>query len=136
MISCCQRKGIEYCFECDEYPCSKYDGVDASDSFISHQNQFRDMDKARRLGMEAYAAELNQKVSILEELLEHYNDGRRKNMFCIAVNLLELEDVQAVMARIAAQTKADDPVKEKAVAAVRLFQAMADERGVSLKLRK
>jgi len=25
ILSCCQRKGLEYCFECGEFPCMKYD---------------------------------------------------------------------------------------------------------------
>lgn len=136
MLSCCQRKGLEYCFDCDVFPCEKYDGVDASDSFVTHKNQFLDMEKATQIGAEAYAAELNEKVRILGELLEHYNDGRRKNLFCVAVNLLELQDTQSVMIELARQTKPDDPVKEKAKVAARLFQGMADVRDISLKLRK
>ena len=46
ILSCCQRKGLEYCFLCDEYPCKKYDGEGIVDSFITHMNIFRDADKA------------------------------------------------------------------------------------------
>ena len=49
VLSCSQRKGIEYCYLCDEYPCKKYDGVDLSDSFITHKNQFLDFEKANPL---------------------------------------------------------------------------------------
>jgi len=135
-LSCCERRGLEYCFLCQEFPCAKYDGVDQSDSFITHKNQFADFDKAKRIGLDAYEAELCEKVEILEKLLTHYNDGRRKSLFCTAVNLLELEDVKRVMAQIAARTKADAPVKETASIAARLFQDMAEERAISLKLRK
>ena len=135
ILGCCERHGVEYCFQCDEFPCPKYDGVDQSDSFISHKNQFIDLDKAKQ-NLEAYEAELNEKVAILQDLLAHYNDGRRKNHFCIAVNLLEPEDVKAVVAEIRAQTNSDDPIKEKAATAARLFQDMADQRDISLKLRK
>jgi len=121
---------------CDEYPCKKYNGVDESDSFISHKNQFRDMDKARQIGVEAYEAELNEKVKILEKLLDNYNDGRKKNLFCIAVNLLELKDVESVMSQITVETKHSDTIKEKSAIAARLFQDMAETRNVSLKLRK
>ena len=136
MLGCCERKGIEYCFLCEEYPCPKYEGVDLSDSFITHKKQFRDLDKAKEIGMEAYAEELNAKVEILEELLNNYDDGRRKSFFCLAVNLLELADVQAVMARLGSEIEPGAPLKEKAAAAARLFQALAEERGTLLKLRK
>lgn len=135
-LSCAQRKGIEYCFLCGEYPCKKYDGADASDSFITHKNQLTDFDKARRIGMEAYEAELNSKVRLLEELLRKYDDGRRKGFYCLAVNLLELPDVHAVMERIADEVGPETPLKIKAETVARLFQIMADKKGVVLRLRK
>jgi len=94
------------------------------------------MDKAKQMGMDAYKAELDKKIQILERLLEHYDDGRRKSFFCTAVNLLELEDVRVVMAQIAEEIEADAPLKEKAKGAARLFEEMAGLREVSLKLRK
>ena len=136
VLSCCQRKSIEYCFECEEYPCKKYDGAGTSDSFISHKNRIRDLEKAKQLGMDAYKIELNEKVKILEELLEHYDDGRRKGFYCLAVNLLDLRDVKTVMGQVAAEVGAQISAKEKAVTVVRLFQAAADEKSIVLKLRK
>ena len=136
VLSCCQRKGIEYCFLCEDFPCKKYDGADLLDSFITHKNQFHDFDKVKRIGLEAYETELNAKVKVLEELLENYNDGRKKSFFCVAVNLLELQDIKCVMAQIAVETKTNDSVKEKSAIAGRLFQNMADKRNISLKLRK
>jgi len=136
MLSCCQRKGLEYCFLCEEYPCKKYDGADSTDSFITHKNQFRDMDKAKQISMEAYESELNRKLQILEDLLRNYNDGRRKGFFCLAVNLLDLADVESIAAQLSKEVDAEAPLKEKAAAAVRLFQAAADEQGLVLKLRK
>ena len=136
ILGCCERHGVEYCFLCEEYPCKKYEGVDLTDSFISHKNQFKDMDKAKAIGMEAYQAELNEKIGILETLLEHYDDGRRKSFFCTAVNLLELEDVRAIMMQIAAEAPLEMPLKERAKAVSRLFDEMAVTRDISLKLRK
>jgi len=136
MLSCCQRKGLEYCFECEEFPCKKYDGVDASDSFITHLNQFHDMEKAKRIGMDAYAAELNEKISLLEMLLEQYDDGRRKSFFCLAVNLLDLDDIKSVMQKAVDALSPAADQKEKAATMAARFQEMAEKREVSLKLRK
>jgi len=119
---------LEYCFECDEFPCKKFDIWGDGDSFITHRNYFVDMEKAKRIGMEAYKTELDEKIGILETLLKNHDDGRRKGFYCLAVNLLDLQDVKAVMERIA------DEAEPKAV--VRLFEEMAAQRGVSLKLRK
>ena len=136
ILSCCQRKGIEYCFECQEYPCKKYNDADLTDSFITHKNQLIDLDKAKRVGMEAYKSDLNDKVIFLEELLENYNDGRRKGFYCLAVNLLDIQDVKSVMEKIADTVKAEMTTKEKATISIRLFEEMAEQRDVSLKLRK
>lgn len=129
--------GIEFCFLCDEYPCKRYDGADEYDSFITHRRQMMDNDKARQGGLGAYKAELEEKMEILRALLDGYNDGRRKNLYCIAVNLLELPDLRAAMAQIEAKTAADElSEKEKAAIAAARLQAAADARGITLKLNK
>jgi len=128
ILSCCQRKGIEFCSECDEFPCKKFDSWGDSDSFITHRNYLTDMKKAKQIGIKAYIAEQNEKIDILSVLLRDYNDGRRKTFFCLAVNLLELEDIKAVIENI----KKDTDTK----AVVLLFEETAERRGVSLKKRK
>lgn len=137
VMKCAVRHGgVEYCFECEEYPCARYEGADEADSFITHKNQLRDMEKAKEVGMDAYRAELDEKMEILKLLLNGYNDGRRKNFFCIAVNLMELSDLRGAMAQIRAETKPGASVKENAATAVRALQERAYARGIELKLRK
>lgn len=99
-------------------------------------HQLTDLEKARSIGIAAYAAELDEKVRILKMLLEHYDDGRRKSFFCIAVNLLQLEDIVRVLAQIEDEIQPDACLKEKAAAAAGLFEKMAEKRCLSLKLRK
>lgn len=132
-----QHGGIEYCYLCDEYPCEKYKGVDAYDSFITHRHQLKDLEKAKRIGIDTYQAELVEKMEILKYLLENYNDGRRKSFFCITVNLMELQDIKSVLEQITIETEADDlTLKEKAVLVAELFQTMAEKRNIVLKLNK
>jgi hypothetical protein len=69
-------------------------------------------------------------------LLSDFDDGRRKNLFCIAVNLLELADVKDVMARLKEEIKPDITAKEKAALAANLFRQKADEQNIQLELRK
>ena len=136
VLSCSQRHGIEYCYLCDEYPCKKFEGVDNSDSFITHKNQLTDFDKVKNIGLDAYEAELNIKVELLKGLLMNFDDGRRKGFFCIAVNLLDLQDLKSVMEQTKDEIKPDDTLKEKSTTAVRLLQTMAEKRDISLQLRK
>ncbi len=131
----CKRDGIEYCYQCTEYPCDKYEGIDAYDSFITHRNQLKDFEKVRKNGIEAYQSELIEKMGILDYLLANFNDGRRKSFFCIAVNLLELQDLKTAMGQIPAEAN-DLPLKEKSAYVANLLQAVAAERNVQLKLNK
>lgn len=129
--------GIAYCFLCDEFPCAKYENAEKYDSFITHQNQFLDIQKAQDMGLGAYTDEQIEKAAILKTLLENYNAGRQKAFFCIAVNLLDIRDVKAVMAHLASNPGITAMgIKDKAAYAVRQFQALADKQGVLLKLRK
>lgn len=132
-----QHGGIEYCHLCDEYPCEKYNNIDMFDSFITHRNQLKDLQKVKKIGLDAYQIELTEKIEILKYLLANYNDGRRKSYFCIAVNLLELQDVKSVMEQIVTETKSDNLIlKEKATLAVNLFHSMAARQNIVLKLNK
>ena len=136
VLSCCQRKEMEYCFLCEEYPCKKYDGADSFDSFITHKNQFCDMEKAKQSGIETYQIELDEKMQILESLLRHYDDGRRKNFYCVAVNVLPLQDIKAAIQQIDCKIDWEMSLKERAAAVVRLFEEIAKKQKISLRLRK
>ena len=132
-----EHGGVLFCWECPEYPCSRYDGFDDEDSFVPHRNRQQDIAQARKIGLEAYLAQLEEKRAILDELLAHYNDGRRKTLFNTAVYLLSLEDLQSEMAVLNRRPELDgQPSKERALAAVELFQGAAERRGISLKLNK
>lgn len=87
-----EHGNLSYCFECREYPCSKYDDVDQYDSLISHRNQLIDMQKAKTMGIKKYREEQIAKSNVLHELLNGYDNGRRDVFFCLAVNLFELRD--------------------------------------------
>lgn len=82
-----------------------------------------------RIGEEAYNAEQIEKHQILDRLLEEYNDGRKKTLFCLAVNLLPLEDLRTVFE----DGDPEIPVKDRA----RQMEKRLKERScVELKLRK
>ena len=132
-----QHNSIEYCNQCDEYPCEKYDGMDEFDSFIAHRNQRKDLDKVKEIGLDAYHSELIEKEKILHYLLENYNDGRRKSFFCLAVNLLSLQDLKSAVNQIIVASESDNlKPKEKATLAVDKFHAIAKQRNTILKLNK
>ena len=132
-----EHGSVQFCWECPEYLCSRYEGFDDGDSFVPHRNRQQDIVRARELGLDTYLVQLEEKRAILDELLAYYNDGRRKTFFNTAVYLLPLEDLRSVMASLGSQSElGEQVVKERALAAVELLQAAAGRRGISLKLNK
>ncbi len=132
---CSVRHGnVQYCFQCPEYPCERYDGIDAHDSLISHRNQKRDMQKAKEMGIEAYLAGQRAKKALLGRMLDEYDDGCHDVLFCLAANMLEEADLSAALAR-AERDASGLPANERAKALARALRAIAEEKGVPLTLR-
>lgn len=132
---CGMEHHVEYCFRCPEYPCPHYDRAGEYDSIITYLHREQDMTKAKSMGIEAYCAEQAEKGKLLDALLTHYNSGREKTLFCLAVNLLDVGDIQTVLdegRRLAPEL----PVKEKARYVSNRLREIAAGRGIVLKLRK
>lgn len=129
-----EHGGLEFCADCAEYPCACYEGFDDADSFVPHSRRRADLERARELGLDAYMFELREKAALLSELLEGYNDGRRKSLFCTAAYLLPLPDLRETLQALRALPAQD--AKERAASAAALLQTSAAARGISLKLVK
>lgn len=100
-----EHGNISYCFECEEYLCENYDGVDEKDSLISHLNQLKDMEKAKTEGIENYHNEQIIKKQILDRFLEEYDNGHRDVFFCLAVNLMDIGDLNSILMDADEKTK-------------------------------
>ena len=132
-----EHQNVEYCFECGCYPCEKYQNIDEYDSFITHRRQKADLEKAQRIGIEQYNYEQKKKTQILNYFLANFNDGRRKNFFCVAVNLLELSELQEALDQIKTNRELDSwSAKEQCSFVVELLQTIASRRNIEVKLRK
>ena len=95
------------------------------------------MEKAKRFGIDAYNAEQAEKANILEVLLSNYNDGRKKTLFCVAVNLLELQELQTVLREIDRKPDMETmTLKEKGAFVAGLLQDAAATKNIDLKLHK
>jgi len=150
VITCSRKHGsVEYCYQCSSYPCERYSRVGDLDSFMSYRNVITDFDKAKTLGADQYMIELREKIEILEDLLNTYNDGRRKAFYCNAVNLLPLPDLREIMKEIhqmpeniSGNTPSADAgdcargPKEQIIKIVQLLEEKAASKNISLKLRK
>lgn len=130
-----QERPIEYCYECRRYPCERYRHIDEFDSFITHRRQKADAEKAQRLGIDAYNREQTEKLGMLTKLLAEYNDGRKKALFCTAVNLLPLDDLREILQTLAEST-ALAALPEKSAHAAALLRHAAAARDIELRLRR
>lgn len=87
--------------------------------------------------MEVYNTEQMEKARILDVLISNYNDGRKKTLFCVAVNLLELQELQAVLREIECKSDMEAlSLKEKSAFVASLLQDTASCRKIDLKLHK
>ncbi len=136
LAPCSVKHGhVQYCFQCPEYPCKRYDGIDAHDSLISHRNQKRDMLKAKDMGIDVYLAEQRKKKALLDHMLEEYDHGFYYVFFCLAANMLEADDLERVIGQ-ADESCGDMNREEKAAYLIRLLRKIAEERGIPLVLRR
>ena len=84
--------------------------------------------------MEAYNAEQAEKARILDVFLAGYNDGRKKTLFCVAVNLLDLQELQEVLRQFENSFDLETlTLKEKSAFAAGLLQVAA-KNNIELKL--
>ena len=96
-----------------------------------------DMGKAQQIGIPAYNAEQEEKRKILDFLLASYNDGRRKNLFCIAVNLLEVGEIENILQAVKSDKEFQGlSKKEQASIIAKQLQDIAANKGIASKLRK
>ena len=70
-----------------------------------------------------------EKRRILDRLLAEYNDGRKKTLFCLAVNLLPIEDLRTLFE----DGDMDIPVKDRTK---QMERRLKERSSVELKLRR
>lgn len=88
------------------------------------------MQKTQQVGIDNYNAEQVKKMKSLDNLLNQYNDGRKKTLFCVAVNLLELDELTAIIEQAELRTQGM-PVKEKSAFISSLFQRVQQKKASS-----
>lgn len=133
---CSVRHGsVEYCYQCKEYPCKRYDGIDLHDSLISHRNQKKDLVKAKEIGIDAYLEEQRGKVKLLHYLLDHYDEGDKDVFFCLAVNMLPLDKLKVVIDEADQRTQEMGLAKKELYMVGKLYDC-ADAFGIVLELRR
>lgn len=129
-----EHGGVAYCCQCADYPCARYAEADAYDSFITHRNKRENLAAIQTQGVAACIARQQERAALLETLLENYNDGRRKTLYCLAANLLDLASLREILAQAADWP--DLPLPDRAARMAAALHAAAEAQQITLKLRK
>ncbi len=139
-ITCCVKKRKhDTCAECDEFPCSRFEGVDKRDSFVTKRRSLSNLDLVREGGLEQFINQQGQRIRLLEAMLAEFNEGRSKSFYCLAAALLPTVDLEASLGEaeqeIGDNSTRPDDVKAKASILRRFLNNHASERGIALRLR-
>lgn len=137
---CCVREhGLECCGQCPEAEgCPRLEKLlkeaATADSFISYASVPANIRAVRQDGIAETAARLSARTDFLTGLLAEYNDGRSKGFYCLAVQLLPLEELELIV-RSQADTLAGGSRSERAAVLRQAFTGLASRMGLTLKLR-
>ena len=145
-ITCCvKKKNLEVCAECNEFPCSKFEGwteggEEVYDSFLTHRKAMPNLNFIKEHGLEQFARQQKKRMELLETMLQHFDEGRSKSFYCIATALLSTTDLETVLNEAGQETRAKkigaDDIKTKSRILRGLLSDLAVREGIELKLRK
>jgi len=106
------------------------------DSFISHKPALPNIERIRKIGIEAYLQEERERRLLAEHLLEHCNEGRSMSFYCAACALMPPELIARALKEINDGTVDLSDLKAKARAMRELIARLASEAGIDISLRK
>ena len=106
------------------------------DSFISYRPLPANFAFIQKYGIEEFAKQEKVRVDFLDHLLEHFDDGRSRSFYCIACQLISLEDLKSALAEAEAEMSKSTDIKEKAKLVRVAISHLAETLGINLKLRK
>ncbi|MGE5549492.1 MAG: DUF3795 domain-containing protein [Bacteroidota bacterium] len=141
-ITCCvKKKRLEVCAECGDFPCAKFEKETGdTDSFVTHRRVMRNHSFIREHGIASFIEQQNKRIDLLNTMFKYYDDGNCKNLFCLAVTLLSLNNLDKTLKMAEQEIKtnmiSNDDLKGKAKTLKTLLNQVAIEENEELKLRK
>jgi len=132
ILNCVMRDHhVTICSECPEFPCEIIASWDQGDSFVSHQNCVFHLQSINKTGYSPYLTTQAKRITLLEELLKDYDDGRSKSFYCLASSLLSIESIETLLKTLENNNPSltINTLKEQ-------IESLANKDSVTLKLRK
>ena len=141
ILTCCvRRKGLEFCSDCIDFPCTKYKDVDKYDSFLTHQKMVSNLNFIKKHGVQKFIDQQEKRIKLLETMINNFNDGRSRSFYCIATTLLPMLSLERALDDANQKIKKDDissdDIKKKAKILREILNVTAMKDGIELKLRK
>ena len=140
-ITCAlRRQQVEFCVCCEDADhCARWQrhrstGLER-DSFVSYQSLERDIAYVQEHGIAAFSSIQEYRASLLRVLLEEFNDGRSKTLFCIAASVMGAEELDQVIRTVHGHSEGLSK-QEKALLMRSQLMEIAKDRGYCLRLRQ
>jgi len=146
MITCCvQKNGLETCGECIEFPCPKfkteYDYLAAETmSYPPNRKMLANLAFIKRNGIETFVKRQRERISLLEEMIKDYDEGRSRSLFCRAAGLMDVKDLTGCLAKAqkaVRESQVDkNDMKSKASILKKLLEDTSSKKGIELRIGK
>jgi hypothetical protein len=140
-ITCAvKKKGIEFCFECEESStCELWknhrENGKKSDSFVCYQELEANVSFIKEYGVDKFERIQKDKEKLLKRMLSEFDDGRSKSYYCIATTILNENELNKALSKAESEAEGLDQ-KEKAKLLHSILDDIAVKKGKCIKLRK
>jgi hypothetical protein len=120
-----------------EFPCSKfkseeeYRQVGLSSSYPPSWKVLSNLRFIREKGIREFMVRQERRISLLETMIEGYNDGRSRSLFCRAAALLDPAALERSLGEATRRTRAGD-ARSKAGILKAILAEIALDQGVEL----
>lgn len=103
-ITCCvSKRDLEVCAECPDFPCPKFKGdeeyqqLKESASYPSYKKVISNLNFIKEHGVEKFIEKQNERIKLLEMMLEAFDDGRSKSFYCRSAGILDIPFLESAV---------------------------------------
>jgi hypothetical protein len=142
-ITCCvKKKNLEVCSECLDFPCSKfkseeeYQQLNESSSYPSSKRVIRNLNIIKEDGIKKFIERQKKRIKLLEIMIENFDDGRSRSLYCKATTLLDLTSLKNSLDKATQRIKTDNiksgDIKIKAKILKEILNVISLKKGVEI----
>lgn len=136
---CVKGKNFETCAECNDFPCSTFEGADEYDSFLTHRKMISNLRFIKTFGIKKFLNEQEKRQRLLKQMLEQFNEGRSRSLYCVAATLIPIESVKNALNHAKKNVKErgvkDYDLRGKAKILKKILNEIASKETINLNLR-